>query len=406
MQLSTAAARLFRLVGLHPGPDLSTRAAASLAGLAGGEVRPLLAELAQAHLVAEHSPGRYTCHDLLRAYASEQLNSEDDQHAATRRMLLHYTHSANNADRLLDPSREEPPKLADLIPGVTPESVADQAEALAWFNAELPVLLMVIHQDAEFDREVWELAWTMRRFLAHQGHSHTELASLTVALAAAQRLEDPGRQAFAHCFLGCTHVWFGKYEDARSRFDLAQGLYEDAGDKVGEAYVQHYYSWMLEQQERTVEALSHAEQALDLFRAAGHQTGQAKVLNAVGWFNALLGDYTAAIGHCQKALDLQTRLGDLNGAGQTWHSIGYAHDRLGDYPKALECYQAAVELFRGTGYRVNEANVLASLGDTYRNAGDLAAARTAWQQAFDIFDQLGHPGADDARAKLTDIHSG
>jgi DNA-binding SARP family transcriptional activator/tetratricopeptide (TPR) repeat protein len=409
MQLSTAAARLFRLVGLHPGPDLSKRAAASLAGLSGGEVRPLLAELAQAHLVAEHSPGRYTCHDLLRAYASEQahlVDSEDDQHAARHRMLLHYTHSANDADRLFDPSREEPPKLADLIPGVTPESVADHAEALEWFNAELPVLLMVIHQDAEFDREVWELAWTVRRFLAHQGHWHTELVLLNVALTAAQRLEDPGRQAFAHCFLGCTYVWYGKHEDARSRFDLAQGLYQDAGDKVGEAYVQHYYSWMLEQQEHTVEALSHAEQALELFRDTGHQAGQAKVLNAIGWFNALLGDYAAAIDHCQKALDLQTRLGDLIGAGQTWHSIGYAHDRQGDYPKAMACYQAAVELFRGTGYRVNEANVLTSMGDTHRNAGDLVAARTAWQQAFDIFDQLGHPGADHARAKLATIHNG
>ena len=30
-----------------------------------------LAELARAHLVNEHRPGRYTLHDLLRAYAAE-----------------------------------------------------------------------------------------------------------------------------------------------------------------------------------------------------------------------------------------------------------------------------------------------------------------------------------------------
>src|SRR5262249_53618676 len=64
LRLSAAAARLFRLVGLHPGPDLGTRAAASLAGLPLGATRPLLAELTRTHLVAELSPGRYACHDL------------------------------------------------------------------------------------------------------------------------------------------------------------------------------------------------------------------------------------------------------------------------------------------------------------------------------------------------------
>lgn len=112
LQLSPSAARLFRLFGLHSGPDIGTRAAASLAALPAGQVRPLLAELARARLITEHSPGRYTCHDLLRAYASELaavLDPELDRHAATRRLLTHYLHTTNDADRLLDPSRAEPP---------------------------------------------------------------------------------------------------------------------------------------------------------------------------------------------------------------------------------------------------------------------------------------------------------
>ncbi|MER5262081.1 BTAD domain-containing putative transcriptional regulator [Actinosynnema sp. NPDC002837] len=403
LQLSPDAARLFRLTGLHPGPDLGTRAASSLAGLPPRTVRRLLAELSHAHLVTEHSPGRYTCHDLLRAYASEQaqaLDAEDDRRAAVRRTLGHYLHTADQADLLLDPRREEPAPLTALPPGVTPEPVADRTEALAWFDAEHRVLLAAIHQEPEFDAEVWELVRSTRRFLAHQGHWQDEIDALTVALAAARRLGDPLKQAFAHCYLGCTYVWFGEYEDACAELDLALRLYRGAGDRVGEAYVRFYLSWSLERQERNAEALANAEQALALFRAAGHQAGQAKVLNAVGWFHALLGDHATAIEHCRKALDLQTELGDQLGAGQTWHSLGYTYHQLEDHAQAVACYQAAVELFRASGYRINEAHVLSSLGDAHHDAGDVDAAHDAWQRSADIVDQLGHPAGHDTRAKL------
>jgi transcriptional regulator with XRE-family HTH domain len=69
-QLSAEAARMFRLLGLHPGPDISVPAAASLAAVEKPEARRLLRELARGCLIAEHIPGRYAFHDLLRAYAA------------------------------------------------------------------------------------------------------------------------------------------------------------------------------------------------------------------------------------------------------------------------------------------------------------------------------------------------
>jgi tetratricopeptide (TPR) repeat protein len=59
---------MFRLLGLHPGPDISVLAAASLAGTNQPEADRLLSELTRAHLITEHLPARYACHDLLRAY--------------------------------------------------------------------------------------------------------------------------------------------------------------------------------------------------------------------------------------------------------------------------------------------------------------------------------------------------
>jgi DNA-binding SARP family transcriptional activator/transcriptional regulator with XRE-family HTH domain len=71
-QLSAVAARMFVLLGAHPGPDISVPAAASLAGVPDRAARGALDQLVHAGLVAEHACGRYAFHDLLRAYAAEQ----------------------------------------------------------------------------------------------------------------------------------------------------------------------------------------------------------------------------------------------------------------------------------------------------------------------------------------------
>lgn len=404
LRLTPAAARLFRLLGLHPGPDLATPAAASLAGLLPRQIRPVLAELAAAHLVAEPAPGRYTLHDLLRAYATElahQHDSPTDRDAATHRMLGHYAHTAYHADGFLDPRREVPPTLSPLPPGAEPEPITDHAYALEWFKAEHRVVLTALQQPPEFDTQVWELVWAIRRFLAMQGHWQDEMAALRLALAAANRLGDTRKQAFAEGFLGSTYVWLGRYDDAHRHLQVALNLYESADDVVGQAYVHHYYAWLLDTQANTADALAHVERALELFRRAEHLTGQARELNAVGWFHAVLGEYAMAVEYCQEALDLQVKLGDQLSAAPTWDSLGYAYRHLGDEERAIACYEKALELFQHNGYRINEAHTLIRLAEIRHDTGDLEAARAAWKRAHDILDQLDHPDAAEVLDKLS-----
>jgi DNA-binding SARP family transcriptional activator/tetratricopeptide (TPR) repeat protein len=403
LRLSPAAARLFRLLALHPGPDISTRAAASQAGLLPGKVRPVLAELAQANLITEHSPGRYACHDLLRAYSAELAEVDEhpaDRDQATRRMLGHYAYTAYHADGFLDPRREVPPALTELPDGVEAERIVDRREALAWFNAEHRVLLTALHQEARFDTQIWDLARSARRFLSLQGHWHDEIGALTVALTAARRLGDQSKQAFAYCYLGSTYVWLGRYDEAHDNLRLALNLYESTRDIIGQAYVHHYFAWLLDKQANIAEAVAHAERALELFRAAEHRAGEARELNSVGWFRALLGEYAVAVKYCQEALQLQLRLGDHISAAPTWDSLGYANSRLGDQARAITCYENALELYRRNGYRINVADALIRIADIRHDMGDLASARVAWQQAYDLFEELGHADAASVLEKL------
>jgi len=71
-QLSEPAARMFRLLAIHPGPDITVAAAASLAGVSYPDAAAMLAELVRHHLLAESAAGRFSFHDLLRAYAAER----------------------------------------------------------------------------------------------------------------------------------------------------------------------------------------------------------------------------------------------------------------------------------------------------------------------------------------------
>ena len=409
LRLDPAAARLFRLFGLHPGPDVGTRAAASLAGLPAGRTRTLLTELAHAHLIAEHAPGRYTLHDLLRAYAAELVDEEEtpaERAAAVDRMLGHYGHTAYHADGFIDPRLEVPPTLTPLPPGAEAERIVDARQALAWFEAEHRVLLQAVHADPSFDARVWELAWSMQRFLAMRGHWHDESGVLTAALAAARRLGDERKQAFAHLHLGGTHVRFGKHAEARDDYQAALSLYRASEDVVGQAYAHRQFAWLLDRQGAIADALTHAEQALELFRAAEHEAGQATALNAVGWFHTLLGEHESAIEYCRQALDLQTSLGDHLGATQSWHSIGHAHQQLGDHSRAIACYEKALELVHRNGNPVIEARMLIDLANLRRDLGDVESARAGWQQAHDILAHLAHPEADEVRTRLAKVHSG
>ena len=104
--LSRPAASMFRLLGVHPGPDISLAAAASLVGCQAAQARRILTELVSAHVIAEHVPGRWACHDLLRAYAGEQSRREDhraEQDAATVRVLDYYVQTACSAAVRLRP---------------------------------------------------------------------------------------------------------------------------------------------------------------------------------------------------------------------------------------------------------------------------------------------------------------
>ncbi|MGY1761433.1 BTAD domain-containing putative transcriptional regulator [Geodermatophilus sp. SYSU D00779] len=406
-QLDDPVARLFRLLGLHPGPHLTAAAAASLAGLPLLQVRPLLAELVGTHLLAEPTPGRYAFHDLLRAYATEQahtVDTEADRHAAIHRLLDHYLHTGHAAVRLLHWVRI-PMTPAPQQPGVTLADLPDAGQALAWCAAEHPALLAAIEYAASagFHTHAWQLVWSIEMFFDWQGHWHDWVTAGRTALAVGRQLADPLPQAVAHRSLAGAYIRLGRHAEAVDHAQQALALFEELDDRGGQAHVHFSLARVLERQGCHAEALHHAQRALQLFRTLDDRDEQARALNAVGWFHALLGDHRRALTHCQQALALFQETGDRQGEASTWDSLGLAHSNLGHHTQALDCYRQAVELLHGLGARYYQASALAALGDARHAAGQPQAARDAWRQSLTILDELAHPDAEAVRAKLCQL---
>jgi DNA-binding SARP family transcriptional activator len=402
--LSAPAARLFRLLALHPGPDISAAAAASLIGRAAGSPRRALAELVAAHLITEHAPRRYALHDLLRAYATELVQRVDDEatrRAAVHRMLDHYLHTAHAAARLEHPQRH-PVTLAPPHPDAVPETFASPAQAVAWFTSEHRVVLACLAQAARtgFDGHVWQLAWSVAEFLDRRGHWHDWVATQRDALRAARRIADQAGQAHAHRALGRAYLRMDRTDTALPHLRQAYDMFGLLGERVAQARTHLDLGWAYDRRRRYRQALDHAEQALDLFRAAGHAPGEADALNAVGSYSARLGDHHKALGDCQRALTLHRDVGYRRGQADTWVRLGDSHLQLGDHSHAATCYEYALDLFRKIGVRYEEANALASLGDTHHAAGDVDRARRTWQQALTILTDLRHADADRVGARL------
>jgi DNA-binding SARP family transcriptional activator/tetratricopeptide (TPR) repeat protein len=403
-QLGVGMARMFRLLGLHPGPDITAPAAASLAGTTQPEARRMLAELARRCLITEHVRGRYAFHDLLRAYAAEQTHhadSDTDRREATGRVLDYYLHTAAGAARLINPSMA-PVVLAPPRPGAAAVQPAGRRQALAWFEAEHQILLAALGLAAGSgsDSHAWQLPWAMAPFLQTRGYWQEGAATQRTALAAATRLGDTAAQALSARLLANTCTDLGDLDQARIHYAGSLTLYQRLGDRLGEAKVQHSLSVLAGQQGRNADALGHAEQALRLSRAIGDKASEADALNNVGWYHGMLGDYQQARAFCRQALTLSAQVGHHWVEGSAWDSLGYAEHHLGNLGEAAACYQRALSLHREAGDRFYEAEALTHLGDTRHAAGEPAQAREAWQQALTILDELHHPDADTVRAKL------
>jgi tetratricopeptide (TPR) repeat protein/transcriptional regulator with XRE-family HTH domain len=402
--LDAPVARLFRLLALRPGDDITAPAAASLARMPVRSAQAALTELVRNNLLTEPVPGRYSSHDLLHAYAGElagALDPERRRREALGRVFDHYLRSAEGAARLLDPTREVV-ALAPPRPGTKPEALPDYAAAMAWFEAEQAVLLAALARaaDAGFGAHVWQLAWTLSTYLDHRGLWHDYANTQRAAVTAAAGTGDRKALARAHHYLAHAETLLGHFDAAHHHFALALDLYRELGDRGGEAHTRHGWSLVYGRQGRNGEAVREAQLALTGYRKAGLRRGEAIALNTAGWYHTKSGDFHKGLTLCRRALAVHQEIGNTVGEAATWDSLGYAYHQLGRYAEAVDSFERSLVLWVELDDHPEEAATLTNLGNVHEAAGRRDAAHEAWRKALAILDGLDPATAEAVRARL------
>jgi DNA-binding SARP family transcriptional activator/tetratricopeptide (TPR) repeat protein len=387
--LDTDLRRMFRLLGVHAGPDIDAGAAAALAAVDRMEAERLLEQLVDDHLVQQPAVGRYFLHDLVRQHArAVALTDEPDAErtAALRRTVDFYLHTGYGGTRLID-DQFPPIDVGAPAPGCVPEPLVDEMAAMAWFDANDQCVLAAraAAEEAGWDTAVWQLAWTLDNFIYRRGNLHDSIASWSAGLAAAQRLGNVAVQARAHRRLGLVYAPLGDQEVVLHHLGQSLTLAEKIGDVLGQAGA-HFvlaFSWIQHNDYRR--ALTHSISARALYREAGDTRWEIRSLSMIGGCHARLGDHEQARDYCESALALCRRHSDVFGQADSLENLGAIAKETGEHAQALTHYEQALVLWHDLDNTYRQAGALTIIGDLHADLEHPDDARHAWQRAAELY---------------------
>ncbi|MGW3621843.1 AfsR/SARP family transcriptional regulator [Micromonospora arida] len=391
--LTGPAARLFRLLALHPGPSFGPATAAALAGVPLREAQALIEELTRTRLLIRHQARRYVFHDLIHLYAvelGEQVDGAAERQAALARLLDHLRQTAYVAGCLLMPQlHSRPPDPRD---GVTPEPITGIAEAMTWFATERAVLEAVVAENPVADFPAWRIVESMLPFYQRSGMFRALEIVAASALRTARSCHDREGLAHMHRMIAGAKVLQGRGSSAINHFERALAIFDELGKPFERAFVlcNLAYAWLTHGS--TANALRYYELAWEFFAREGDRPGQAMTLFGMGDSFTRAGDAQEAVERLHRASGIFTEIDDPNGVGVCAMMIGKALEDMGRLDEAIEWRHRARRRLGEARNEWDVANNERALGDLYLRAGRPLEAIRAWQEARRIYVELGSGG--------------
>jgi DNA-binding SARP family transcriptional activator/tetratricopeptide (TPR) repeat protein len=387
-------ARVFRLLGLWQGTQISLAGAAALVGVPEDKAADTLEMLVDANLLESPAPDWYRFHDLLRVYATERAQAEESEPArdeALRRLLWWYLDTAEAAADTVAPNRYQVVRE----PSAERSSAAFDSvdEALSWYDDERINVAAATRQAAAAG--LHEIAWRLPAALFPLVNRRSQWADGVVSLRVAA---ESGRASGNGLGEGLVLYQLG-WALARLRDETAFGYLERAlalrralGDTIGEAQAAiGLGEGYLKVRGVGADALRYLQLAVDLLRPAGASSVLGIALNNLGEVYWELGDPDSAAERYSEARDIFHELGG-QGEGHALHNLARVYLHLGRTDEAIACLMDALPRHRSLGDLVGEATALRYVGLAQEKIGDVAAARTSWTAALAIFEQIGEKG--------------
>lgn len=448
--------RALRLLGLHPGPDISLDAAAALVGVDRPTVKRQLDALAIAHLLGQPEQlARYRYHDLIRRFAAELValpQWDEERQAAERRILAYYNHGTLNADLKIFPNRIAVPEQP-VVAGVTPPVFLDDKAAVSWLVRELSNVEAAIQLASKlgFHSYVTTTAAAAGETYLRLGYQSTVHSALRAAIRSAELSGDQLGQAYSLSNLGMVHEKRRDFAAAESYYHRAKNLFDQIEFYVGSATSVHHLAQLhvergdyrdgvnayqvalaafrtddsTEAREFEVmtlyrlaegyrllhdldAAINCAQQALWLAEGRQDQDGQASSLAALALTHYDKADLVTARSYADRSMVLHQWLPNRQLSGRMWRLRGMIDSDERDYESAAVSLRTSVAHFHHARDAMGEATTLELLGDISHRTADHDGAIESWSRALSLFGEINGAGtkADGVRLKLSDLSAG
>jgi tetratricopeptide (TPR) repeat protein len=381
-QLDVTTARVFRLLPVNPGPDVSTAAAAVLADLPVGEVRQVIGQLVRAHLVeaAAGAAGRWRMHDLLYLYAGQLSDAHaeaDGREQACDRLLDYYLDTATAADAHLHALPRTP----------VPAAFTGRDDALAWLDAQRTSLVTAVTMAASTGRDeiaIW-LPLSLVQYLAWRRRFDDRLSVCMISRDTARRRGDRELEAATLNNLGKALDDLRRFEEAITALQDAATIFRETGNRHTESMALANLGDALRQVRRFEEAITALEDATAICRETGDRNGEGSALTSLGLALRDLRRFEEAVTAHQGAAAIFRETGDRHGEGNALTNLGDALREVRRFKGAITALRAATALYQETGDRHGEGIALTNLGLTLLDVRRPEQAITALRAAAAIF---------------------
>ncbi|MFE5735183.1 ATP-binding protein [Streptomyces sp. NPDC056528] len=367
-QLPQDASHQFAHLGRHPGTHVDRYTAAALADVGPAAAEAALERLALAHLVTETAPGRWAMHDLVRLYA----RSLDIVPETLRRVLDHYVTTGLAAVAAAEPGNEECfPLPADHLPPAAVREFGDRSAAVAWYAAERDDLTLAVAaaRAAGLHDRTWRIVLTMWPLIVWRVRDGW-IPLLETGLEAARADADRHGEARVLNVLGWVLIEEGRIEEALTHLEAASALASRTGDPVAEANALLVLAVAQAALGGPDEAARGCERAVELARTAGDRTVERLALQHLARHRADAGKWREALDTATEALAFDDRSGTADIPGTLLLMVrGEALLGLGDEAGGIGQLDLAAREAESSGYDDGAVRALGALLKVSADAG-------------------------------------
>jgi tetratricopeptide (TPR) repeat protein len=391
--LSTPTARVFRLLGLHPGHTFTPDIAAALAGLPLTVARQAVEELVTANLATRTGGDRCRFHDLIQLFAYRCASADEpaeQQQVAVARLIDWYLTVVDAANRAGHPGRDRVSPTPRYRPAELPFAMDNHA-ALAFLNDERANLLSIVRYAAEHAHEeaAWQLTYLLTGFYDSRGHRDERVEMCRWGVTAACATADRAAEGLMRSGLGVAYIAARRFDQALESLNEALPLMRACGDRRGEGHVYNNIAVACSSLRRFDEAVEALKLALAIHSRNGYRLGVVLALNNTGHTYVRMGRPELSFQDLTQALDIVREIGNPRLEAATLHSLGDADMACDDPDGALDHFGQALLICRQIGDRRDEAATLNSLGVVHLRRGDHAAALEHLREAAALAGEIG-----------------